>query len=152
MDSKRKHSSVTTGDSGNESLTVKEQQTTTSSSCGSRNGSAGGDSTENNYPPCPPLTEEVLLQHNRMAHKHVKHPAPDEFCAAKDNYRFKRSGSPPVNSVLHKHTKPSRDGVDGENFDFLNRNTSSGAKERQLPCRRLKLELPRETLTRRVDF
>ncbi|CAN7987518.1 unnamed protein product [Ixodes pacificus] len=113
LDSKRKHSSVTTGDSGNESLTVKEQQTTTSSSCGSRNGSAGGDSTENNYPPCPPLTEEVLLQHNRMAHKHVKHPAPDEFCAAKDNYRFKRSGSPPVNSVLHKHTKPSRDGVDG---------------------------------------
>ncbi|CAN7986298.1 unnamed protein product, partial [Ixodes hexagonus] len=118
-DSKRKHSSVTTGDSGNESLTVKEQQTTTSSSCGSRNGSAGGDSTENNYPPCPPLTEEVLLQHNRMAHKHMKqHSAPEDFCAAKDNYRFKRSGSPPVNSVLHKHTKPSRDGVDAASAPF----------------------------------
>ncbi|XP_064459274.1 period circadian protein-like isoform X2 [Ornithodoros turicata] len=111
-ESKRKHSSVTTGDSGHESLNTKDGPTT-GSSCGSRNGSAGGDSNENNYPPCPPLTEEVLQQHNRISHKYHHHAtnggtngATEDFC--KDSHRFKRSGSP-HHSGVHKHTKASRD-------------------------------------------
>lgn len=97
-----------------------------SSSNSSRNGSAGAASVQDKYPPCPPLTEEVLLQYNRLAYKHMnKHQQPQQQHYQpqpgmgnaggataddhKDSHRLKRSGSPLVNSNLHKHNKSCRE-------------------------------------------
>ncbi|XP_023220143.1 period circadian protein-like isoform X1 [Centruroides sculpturatus] len=109
--SKWKMSSVTTADSGNGSLqTVERMQPMDSSSGSSSRGSY------DNYPPCQTLTEQVLSQHNRMTHKHLKQrksilSSSSGGLTRKENHRLKRSGSPQScehTTGVHKHSKTNR--------------------------------------------
>lgn len=104
-------SSVTTADSGNGSLqTVDRMQPIDSSSGSSSRGSC------DNYPPCQTLTEQILSQHNRMTHKHLKQrknilSSSSVGLTRKETHRLKRSGSPQScehATGTHKHSKTNR--------------------------------------------